>query len=66
MVHEQKFKDLPSSTCQASVERRVLGLESEVHKRPGFYSTGSNIFSLDFISPSKASDANIGIIANFI
>ena len=30
MVHEQKFKDLLSSTCQISSERRVLDLESEV------------------------------------
>ena len=36
MVHEQKFKDLLSSTCQVSPERIVLDLESEVHYRPGF------------------------------
>ena len=30
LVHEQKFKDLLSSTWQGSVERRVLDLESEV------------------------------------
>ena len=30
MVHEQKFKDLLSSTCQANVERSMLDLESEV------------------------------------
>ena len=29
-VHEQIFKDLLSSTCQISSERRVLNLESEV------------------------------------
>ena len=29
VVHEQKFKDLLSSTCQVSVERIVLDLESE-------------------------------------
>ena len=28
MVHEQKFKDLLSSKCQVSIERRVLDLES--------------------------------------
>ena len=28
--HEQKFKNLLSSKCQVSVERRVLDLESEV------------------------------------
>ena len=36
VVHEQKFNDLLSSTCQVSVERIVLDLESEA--RPGFYS----------------------------
>ena len=30
VVHEQKFKDLLSSTCQASVEKSMLDLESEV------------------------------------
>ena len=30
VVHEQKFKDLLSSTCQVSVERSMLDLESEV------------------------------------
>ena len=37
VVREQKFKDLLSSTCQVSVERIVLDLESEVYERPGFY-----------------------------
>ena len=37
VLHEQKFKDLLNSTFQVSVERRVLGLESEVYERPGFY-----------------------------
>ena len=30
VVHEQKFKDLLSSTCQVSVERSMLDLRSEV------------------------------------
>ena len=30
VVHEQKFKDLLSSTCQVSVERSMLDLESEI------------------------------------
>ena len=30
VVHEQKFKDLQSSTCQVSVERSMLDLGSEV------------------------------------
>ena len=66
VVHEQKFKDLLSSTCQVSVERIALDLESEVMRGPGSIPTGVNILSLDFISRSKASDANIGIIANFV
>ena len=28
VVHEQKFKDLLSSTCQVSVERSMLDLEN--------------------------------------
>ena len=64
--HEQKFKNLLSSTCQVSVERRVLDLESEDMRCPGSIPTGGNILSLDFFSCSKASDANIGIIANFV
>ena len=36
VVHEQKFvKDLLSSTCQVSVERIVLDLESEAMRGPG-------------------------------
>ena len=30
VVHEQKFKDLLSSTCQVSVERSMLDLGSQV------------------------------------
>ena len=66
MVHEQTFKDLLSSTCQVSVERIVLDLESEVMRGLGSIPTWGNILSLDFFSSSKASDANIGIIANFV
>ena len=59
MVHEQKFKDLLSSTCQVSVESRMLDLELEVL-------TGITFSYWNFsFSHSKASDANIGIIANF-
>ena len=46
--HEQKFKDLLSSTCQVSVERIVLDLESEVVRDPGSIPTGGNILSLNF------------------
>ena len=28
VVHEQKFKDLLSSTCQVSVERNILDFET--------------------------------------
>ena len=65
VVHEQKFKDLLSSTWQVSVERRVLDLESEVMRGLGFIPTGCNIFVTGFFfSHSEASDANIGITAN--
>ena len=51
VVHEQKFKDPLSSTCQVSIERIVLDLESGVNQRPGFYSHWGkgNIF-LSFIT----------------
>ena len=48
MVHEQKFKDLLSSTCQVSVERIVLDLESEAMRDLGSIPTGCKILSLDF------------------
>ena len=54
MVHEQKFKDLLSSTCQVSVERIVLDLESEVMRGLGSIPTGGNIMSLEFFSYSEA------------
>ena len=60
VVHEQKFKDLLSSTCQVSVERIVLDLESKaawVLFRPGV------TFCHWIFSRSKASDVNI---ANFV
>ena len=67
MVHKQKFKDLLSSTCQVSLERIVLDLESEIMRGQGFISTGDNIFHWIFLfSCSKASNANICIIANFV
>ena len=62
MVHEQ-FKDLLSSTCQVSVERIGLDLESEVLRGPGSIPTGGNILSLEFFlfSRNKDENANIGI-----
>ena len=48
VVHKQKFKDLFSSTCQVSPERRVLDLESEVMGDLGSILTGV-IFLLDFL-----------------
>ena len=66
VVDEQKFKDLLSSTCLTISERRMLDLESEVMRDLGSFPTGGNILSLDFFLRSKASDANIGIIANFV
>ena len=52
-MHEQKFKDLQSSTCPVSVGRIVLDLESEVMRGPGSIPTGGNILSLDFIHVVK-------------
>ena len=49
VVHEQKFKDLPSSTCQVSLERILLDLESEAMRGLGSIPTGCNILSLEFI-----------------
>ena len=43
-----------------------MDLESELMRGPDSIPTGGNILSLDFLSHSKASDANIGIIANFV
>ena len=60
MVHEQKFKDLLSSTCQVSVERRLLDLESEAMRGPGSIPTEGNILSLDFFL------CQIGIVANVV
>ena len=60
-MHEQKFKDLLSSKCPVNVERRVLVLESEVHQGPGLNGGWIILFS-----HSKASDVNVGIIANFV
>ena len=62
VVHEQKLKDLLSSTCQVSVERSMLDLGSEVQ----WFNTYSGILLEFLFSRSKASDANIGIIANFV
>ena len=67
LVHEQKFKDLLSGTCQVSPERIVLDLESEVMRGLGSIPTRGNILLLDFLfSRCKASDADIGIIANAV
>ena len=50
-----------------SPDRRVLDLESEVMTGPGSIPTRDNIFHWMFLSSrSKASDANIAIIANFV
>ena len=45
VVHEQKFKDLLSSTCQVSVERSMLDLRSEVQ---WFNTHWGNILLLEF------------------
>ena len=45
VVHEQKFKDLLSSSCQVSVERSILDLGSEVQ---WFNTHWGNILLLEF------------------
>ena len=45
----------------------VLDMESDVMRGPGSIPTGGNTFHWIFLfSCSKASNANIGIIANFV
>ena len=61
VVHEQKFKDLLSSTCQVSVERIVLDLESEAAWV--LFPLGVTFCHWIF-SRSKASDANISNFVN--
>ena len=64
VVHEQKFKDFLCSTCQVSVERSMLDLESEVQ---WFNTHWGKFYNWNFLFlHSKASDANIGIIVNFV
>ena len=60
MVHEQKFKDLPSSICQVSVERIVLDLDLVMR---GVGSIPTFFHWIFLFSRSKASAANTGIIA---
>ena len=43
VVHQQKFKDLLSSTCQVSVERDSVGLGIRGYERPGFCSRGGGV-----------------------
>ena len=44
----------------------MLDLESGAMRGPGSIPTGGNILSLDYFSHSKASNANISIITNFV
>ena len=53
MVHEQKFEDLLSSTCQVSVERRVA---------IGSILTVGNISSIFLFSHNIDDNANIAIL----
>ena len=51
-MHEQKFKDLLSSTCQVSPERIVLDLESEVMRDPDSIPTFfTGIFCFHIVKP---------------
>ena len=61
--------NLKSQSCKqakASAERIVLDLESEAMGGLGSIPTRGNILSLNFFQVVRASDANIGIIANFV
>ena len=58
-MHEQKFRDLLSSTCQVSVERIVLDLESEA---AWVLFPPQVTFCHWIFSRSKASDAYIAIL----
>ena len=54
VVHEQKFKDFLSSTCQVSQKKKMAVLGIRGCERPGFYSTGGNIFHwISFVFSSK-------------
>ena len=62
VVHEQKFKNLLSSTWVTSSERIVLDLDSEVMRGSCSIPTRGNIFHWIFMfSSSKDKNANIGI-----
>ena len=54
VVHEQKFRDLLSSTCQVSPERNQRLQQAQV------------LFHWGFHFSRKASDAYIDIISNFV
>ena len=66
-MHEQKFKDLLSSTCQFSVERKVLDLESVAISMRGLGSipTGGNIFLRIFFSIFFSILAFVAILVHF-
>ena len=61
VVHEQKFKDLLSSTCQVSAERIVLDLGSEAMSSLDYICTRGNILSLEFFLFSRSKDENANI-----
>ena len=61
--NKRQFKDIPSSTCLDSSERKTLDLDGW---GPRFNAHSGNILLLDFLTlHGKVSDANIAIIANF-
>ena len=66
VVLEQKFKNFLSSTCQINLEMSVgLGIKGQEVQ----YSLGVRFCDWIFLfsdRSSKASDANIGIIANVV
>ena len=60
---KRQFKDMPSSTCLTSLERTALDLNGW---GPRFNAHWGYILFYFLFSCSKASDANIAIIANTV
>ena len=63
VVHKQELKDLISSMCITSSERRLLDLESEVMEAQVLFLLRATIYHWIFLfSRSKDKNANIGIL----
>ena len=68
VIHEQELKDTLIRTCPISLEVQCWTWNQRFIRGLGSIPTRGNILPLDFFlfSHSKASDANIGIIANYV